>query len=126
MSDIQEEKDSVIESLTEKYKADIKRWKAGLNTGQKLKACFIEESEEVLFFRTPTIPEFTAAEQLAVSNDTGIVAFDKKAGSLMADCYIGGDLSVEELKQDTEKYVAVSQFINSQLIAQKKTSFLVL
>lgn len=107
--------------LDQKYAAIIQENKA---KGKKVKRLVIEEGIEkkVLYFRLPDRKELAAAESMAISEDGTLDPY-KKAERMIVDLYLGGDYELNTLLDDTELYLAVSDFVLYRLIEQKKTSW---
>jgi hypothetical protein len=111
--------DSIFNS---KYAELIGKHKAA---GQKVKRLVIEEednSKNALFFRMPSRRELSAAESASVDSEGNLDPY-KKAERMIVDLFLGGDLNQEQILDDTEIFLAVSDFILSQLIKQKKTAW---
>jgi hypothetical protein len=103
-----------------KYSELIGKHKAA---GQKVKRLVIEEEDntkKALFFRMPSRRELSAAESASIDQDGKLDPY-LKAERMIVDLFLGGDLSQEQILNDTEIFLAVSDFILYQLIKQKKT-----
>jgi hypothetical protein len=118
-----ETKKNLREDLREKYKDQIVGWKRQYGA---VKALFIEDGKDsghVLFFRTPTRLQLSAAEAMSVAAGTGESDLYKKSERLLADCLLGGDLSLEAVLNDTAVFMAAGKFVLYDLVEQKKTSW---
>lgn len=109
------------EAKKEQYAAEIRKWK---HTHRRVKALFITEDDDlsVLFFRMPTRHQLASAETLSV-DAAGKADLYKRAERLIVDCLLGGDLTVEQILDDAEVYMAAAQFVLYDLVPQKKTSW---
>ena len=111
------------DKLREQYKDQATAWKQQYGA---VKALFIEDSEDkghVLFFRTPTRLQLSAAEAMSVAIGTGESDLYKKSERLLADCLLGGDLSLEAVLNDTAVFIAAGKFVLHDLVEQKKTDW---
>jgi hypothetical protein len=109
--------------LREKYSEQITAWKRQYGA---VKVLFVENGKDggyALFFRMPTRLQISAAEAVSIAPDTGGVDLYKKSERLLADCLLGGDLSLEAILNDTPIFIAVGKFVLYELIEQKKTSW---
>ncbi|MCT4647566.1 MAG: hypothetical protein N4A74_21440 [Carboxylicivirga sp.] len=77
---------------------------------------------KVVFFRQPTRQEMSAAEALSM-NESGEVDSYKKAEKLMVDCYLGGELTLENITTDIEYYMAVANFCLYNLVEAKNVNW---
>lgn len=109
------------EAKKEQYASEIRKWK---HAHRRVKALFITEDEDlsVLFFRMPTRHQLAAAETLSI-DAAGKSDLYKRAERLIVDCLLGGDLTVEQILDDAEVYMAAAQFVLYELVPQKKTSW---
>lgn len=103
------------------YADQIKTWKAKYGT---VKAFFAGEGEQAkaLFFRQPTREELSAAENLSLGA-SGQVDLYKKSDRHIIDCYLGGDMTVEQVMKDTSVYLPLAKFVLVNLIDEKKSSW---
>jgi hypothetical protein len=118
-----EQKKNWREALREKYNEQAVAWKRQHGT---VKVLFVEDSKEsgrALFFRMPTRLQFVASEAVSISAGSGEVDVYKKSERLLVDCLLGGDISLEEILNDTSLFISVSKFVLCELIDQKKTSW---
>lgn len=76
----------------------------------------------VVFFRMPTRQEMSAAENLSVG-EAGQMDIYKKAEKLMVDCYLGGQLTLDEILNDIETYMAVAEFALYRLVERKNVNW---
>ncbi|MDR3350703.1 MAG: hypothetical protein LBN98_03510 [Prevotellaceae bacterium] len=109
------------EVLREKYKEQVAAWKRQYGS---VKVLFIENNKEsgrALFFREPTRLQLSAAEAMSITAGTGESDLYKKSERLLADCLLGGDLSLEAVLNDTAMFMAVGKFVLYDLVEQKKT-----
>jgi hypothetical protein len=109
--------------LREKYSEQITAWKRQCGT---VKALFIEDGKEggqALFFRLPTRLQLSAAEAVSIAPGTGEADLYKKSERLLADCLLGGDLSLEAILNDTSLFLSVGKFVLYELVEQKKTNW---
>ena len=106
-------------TLDPKYAALIQENKA---KGKKVKRLVIEEGKEKkpLYFRLPDRKELAAAESMAIGEDGALDPY-KKAERMLVDLYLGGDYELKSILDDTELFLAVSDFVLYRLIEQKKT-----
>jgi hypothetical protein len=115
-----EEKKDWREILREKYSEQITAWKRQYGV---VKAFFVEDGKGggcVMFFRIPTRLQLSAAEAVSIASDTGGVDLYKKSERLLADCLLGGDLSLEAILNDTPLFLSVGKFVLYDLVEQKK------
>ncbi len=92
--------------------------------GRKVKRLVIVEAEErkPLYFRLPGRQELAAAESMAIGTDGNLDPY-KKAERMIVDLYLGGVYKLEEILDDIELFMVVSDFILYHLIEQKKSSW---
>jgi hypothetical protein len=102
--------------IPEKWKQQVSAWKKS----GKVKHVHIEGDGSV-FFSLPTRTQVQAAEEVSV-NEEGQVNIYAKADRLMADCYLGGDISLETISEDTELYMAVAKFCLYELVTAKNVT----
>lgn len=77
---------------------------------------------KVVYFRTPTRQEMSAAENLSINEDGKIDSY-KKAEKLMVDCYLGGQITLEEILEEIETYMAVASFCLYNLVETKNVNW---
>jgi DNA helicase IV len=119
--------------LPKKWDEKAKEWKAAhgkvkfLNLDSEIVEG--EKSNEqkitlgkLVFFRQPSRQEMSAAEGVSVNED-GKSDLYRKADQIMADCYLGGDLSLEEIAKDIEVYMAVAQYCLYNLVQVKNVNW---
>ncbi len=99
--------------VPEKWKQQVEVWKQN----GKLKHIYIEGDGSV-FLAVPTRTQLQAAEEVSV-NDEGKVNIYAKAERLMADCYLGGDVTLETIFEDTALYMAVAKYCLYELVEAK-------
>lgn len=99
--------------VPEKWKTQVAAWKQH----GKLKHIHIEGDGSV-FLAVPKRTQLQAAEEVSV-NDDGKVNIYAKAERLMADCYLGGDVTLEEIFEDTALYMAVAKYCLYELVEAK-------
>ena len=75
-----------------------------------------------LFFRMPTRQEMSAAENLSIDEDGKADSY-KKAEKIMVDCYLGGQLTLDEILNDIELYMAVASFCLYNLVEVKNVNW---
>jgi hypothetical protein len=117
-----EEKDWRQE-LREKHNEQVVAWKRQHGV---VRALFVEDSKEggrVMFFRVPTRLQLSAAEAMSVNLSAGTVDVYKKSERMLADCLLGGDLSLEDILADTPTFIAAGNFVLYNLVEQKKTNW---
>jgi hypothetical protein len=117
------EKKDWREESRKKYSEQITAWKRQHGT---VKALFIEDSTEsgrVMFFRIPTRLQLSAAEAISVTIGTDHSDLYKKSERMLADCLLGGDLSLEAILADTSVFVSAGKFVLYNLVEQKKTNW---
>ena len=118
-----EEKKKAIEEkklkIPERHNANIKAWKA--KYGKVKPLAFIDGKDiKVVFFRIPTREELSAAETLA-TDKSGNVDLYTKAEKTLVDCYLGGDMKLEEITADVEYFMPVAKKVLYELVVEKKT-----
>jgi hypothetical protein len=114
--DRQEKNASPVEVKKQEYASQIETWKRKYG---KVRMCLIED-EKAAFFRLPTRAEMQCAENLAFT-DEGKFDAHKKAERLIADCFLGGDLTPEQINADIEVYTPLSRYVITKLVEEKKT-----
>ncbi|MDR3133229.1 MAG: hypothetical protein LBU42_04310 [Prevotellaceae bacterium] len=111
------------QELRQNYSDQIAAWKRQHGV---VKALFIEDSKEsgrVIFFRIPTRLQLSAAEAVSVTTGADRSDVYKKSERLLADCLLGGDLSLEAILADTSVFVSAGNFVLYNLVEQKKTNW---
>lgn len=122
--------------VPEEFKAKVEKWKADygkvkhLDVDSVFKIKKVKEEKEVpeytpgkvVFFRMPTRQEMSAAENLSM-NESGEMDAYKKAEKLMVDCYLGGQLTLDEILADIEVYMAVAEFCLYNLVERKNVNW---
>ena len=110
-------------TIPEKYQEELKQWKAKHGT---VRAISIDDNgnDKVLFFRLPTRPELSAAENMSIDDSTGQMDLYKKAEKMMVDCYLGGDIALEKIMEDVETFMPVAKTVLYDLVKEKKTSLI--
>jgi hypothetical protein len=111
------------ELLREKYSEQIAAWKRQHGT---VKVLFVEDGKEsgrAMFFRAPTRLQLSAAEAMSVSVGNEGPDLYKKSERLLADCLLGGDISLEAILNDTPLFLSAGKFVLYDLVEQKKTSW---
>ncbi len=104
-------------SIPEKFQGEVAGWK---KKHGRIK--FFAFEEVALFFKMPTRQQLSAAESLA-QNEDGTFDLTKKADQLMADCLLGGDLTIEQINADIEVYVALVDFCGNKLVKAKNANW---
>lgn len=104
------------------WQAKINEWKASC----KVKAITVDDAGKVkfLFFKLPTRAELSAAENMAVDPETGQVDLYKKAEKMMVDCFLDGDLTLEQVMDNVELFMPVAKAVLYELVQEKKTSLI--
>ncbi|MFK5948804.1 MAG: hypothetical protein QM500_08565 [Methylococcales bacterium] len=99
--------------------ANIKAWE--LKHG-KVKTMAIVDGKDIkfIFFRIPSREELSAAESLA-TNESGDVDLYTKGEKTMGDCYLGGDMKLEDIMAHVEFFMPVVKKILYELVVEKKT-----
>jgi hypothetical protein len=118
-----EEKKSFREVLREKYSEQVSAWKRKYGV---VKVLFIEDGKDsgrALFFRLPTRLQLSAAEAVSITAGTGEADVYKKSERLLADCLLGGDITLEAILDDTPLFLSVGRFVLYELVEQKKTNW---
>lgn len=77
---------------------------------------------KAVFFRQPTRSEMSAAETLSV-NESGQSDPYRKAERLMVDCYLGGQLTLDQILADIESYMAVANYVLYNLVEVKNVNW---
>lgn len=114
---------TLIEKIREAAAANLKvptAWKQQVEAWKKkgkLKHIFIE-GDGSIFLSIPSRTTLQAAEEVSV-NESGNVDIYAKAERLMADCYLGGDVTLEQIFEDTALYMAVAKFCLYELVETK-------
>ena len=113
-----EQKNSVAagEAKKKEYASKIEAWKRAHG---KVRMCLIDDDKAV-FFRLPARVQMQCAESLAFTED-GKFDAHRKAERLIADCYLGGDYTAEQINADIEVYTPLSRYVISKLVEEKKT-----
>ncbi|WP_053405177.1 hypothetical protein [Persicobacter sp. CCB-QB2] len=75
-----------------------------------------------LFFKMPSRQQLSAAEAIA-QNEDGTFDLTKKTDQLMVDCFLGGDMTREQIDADIEVYTSLVGFCNSKLVEAKNASW---
>lgn len=111
----------IKEQKKEQYAEQIRTWQSKYGP---VKIFWIEDGKETkaIFFRQPNRFELAAAENLS-TNSAGQIDFYKKGERHISDCYLGGDLSVEQMLADTSVYIPAMKFTILGLIEEKKSSW---
>jgi len=99
--------------VPEKWREKVAEWKGK----GKVKHAHVE-SVGSIFFALPTREQVQAAEELS-TDEEGKVDIYAKADQLMADCYLGGDITLEDVFSDTELYMSVAKFALYELVQAK-------
>ena len=86
-----------------------------------IKMCLVGEGEEAkaIFFRLPLRPELSSCQKVAMLDD-GTTDVYRKADQIITDCYVGGDLKVEDIIADVRIYTPVARFVLFDLVEEKK------
>ena len=102
-----------------RYVANVKAWEAKYG---KIKTLAFTEGKDlkVIFFRKPSRPELSAAENLASDAD-GNMDLYTKAEKMMTDCYLGGDIKLEDILNDVDYFMPTAKKVLYELVAEKKT-----
>ncbi len=129
--------------IPEEFKAKVNHWKGqhgkvkflDLDSDVKMeKVTDKEEGKEiekevvryipgkVLFFRQPSRQEMSAAETLSL-NESGETDSYKKAEKLMVDCYLGGEMKLDEILKDIDAYMAVANYCLYNLVETKNVNW---
>lgn len=110
------EKKSII---PENWRTQVKNWK---NEYKRVKSTVVDDAgkDKFVFFRQPTRTEISAAEERSINQDTGNMNINSKAEFLMSDCYLGGDLSLEEIMDDVELFMPIARTVLYELVKEKK------
>lgn len=110
------EKKSII---PEKWKSQVENWK---HEHKRVKSTVLDDAgkEKFVFFRQPTRTEISAAEERSINQETGSMNINNKAELLMGDCYLGGDISLEEIMDDVELFMPVARTVLYDLVKEKK------
>ncbi len=77
---------------------------------------------KVIFFRMPTRQEMAAAENLS-TNEEGNIDTYKKAEKTLVDCFLGGQLTLDEILNDIELYMDVARFCLYNLVESKNVNW---
>lgn len=117
------EKEIAIEKgkieIPERHKANVKAWE--MKHGKVKSIAFVDDTEiQIIFLRKFSRIELSAAESLA-TNEDGEINLDNKAEKLMTDCYLGGDIKLEDILGDIELFLPVANKVLYELVVQKKT-----
>ncbi|BDD11651.1 hypothetical protein FUAX_40830 (plasmid) [Fulvitalea axinellae] len=97
--------------------ADVRAWKE-----KHGKVKYLDMDGKALFFRMPTRQEMAAAENLA-EDENGRMDSYKKAEKLFVDCFLGGELTLEQVLDDVEVYMAVTEYCLFRLVERKNVSW---
>ncbi|WP_053404997.1 hypothetical protein [Persicobacter sp. CCB-QB2] len=100
-----------------KYAKQVEAWKK-----EHGRIKYYEFEGLALFFKLPNRQQLSAAEGIA-TNEDGSMDLTKKADQLISDCFIGGDLTVDQINDDIEVYVSIVSFCNSKLVEAKKATW---
>lgn len=131
-----EEKKQTGFEVPEELKKDVNTWKGKykkvkyLDLGAETTTEKDENGKDVVkyipgkvvFFRMPTRQEMAAAENLSI-DEAGKTDSYKKAEKIMVDCYLGGQLTLEEIMADIELYMAVAGFCLYDLVNVKNVNW---
>lgn len=110
------EKKSII---PEDWKPQVANWK---REHKRVKSTVIDDAgkDKFVFFRQPSRTEISAAEERSINQDTGNLNVNSKAEFLMSDCYLGGDLTLEEIMEDVEFFMPIARSVLYDLVQEKK------
>ena len=114
---MEQETNVAAEAKKKEYASQIEAWK---KTHGKVRMCLMEDGKAV-FFKMPSRVQMQCSESVAFTDE---VKFDahKKAERLIADCFLGGDYSMEQINADIEVYTPISRYVISKLVEEKKTA----
>lgn len=118
-----EEKSKAIKEnklkIPERHLVNVKAWEK--KYGKVRPLAFIDgEDIQIVFFRKPTRPELAAAENMATGEDGNIDLYTK-AEKMATDCYLGGDIKLEEILKDVDYFMPAAKKVLYELVAEKKT-----
>ena len=101
------------------HQANVKAWE--LKFGKVKIIAFVDDSKtKFIFLRKFSRIELSAAETLA-TKENGELDLDIKAEKMMTDCYLGGDIKLEDILGDIELFLPVANKVLYELVVQKKT-----
>lgn len=111
---IEQDKTKMLVPARDKQK--VEEWKAKYGT-----VGYMDIEGKMVYFRLPSRQELAAAENMAY-DEHGRVDPYKKADRLTADCYLGGDYTLEQIYKDVEVSLAVGEFVLYDLLTKKKVT----
>jgi hypothetical protein len=104
-------------TIPEQLMPKVREWQ-----GKHKKVKYLDVEGKLVFFRMPTRQEMSASESMSV-DESGNVDVYKKAEKMLVDTYLGGELALETILEDTEMYMAVADFVLYHLVQKKKVSW---
>lgn len=109
------------EALKEKFADQIKKWKSEFG---QIKIFYVGDVDNLkaVFFKQPNRHQLAAAENISTA-ESGKVDLYLKGERQITDCYVGGDLTVEQILSDTSVYMPAIKFVLFNLVVEKKSSW---
>lgn len=109
------------EALKAKYTDQIQKWKQEHGA---IKIFFVGDAANLkaIFFKQPNRIQLAAAENIS-TDATGKIDLYLKGDRQLADCYVGGDLSLDQILADVSVYMPTVKFVLFSLVEEKKSSW---